>query len=95
MEKIDKYIESIEKQIDDWHKEILKFRVIAEVADKDAQVEHYKIIDEITDLQSEVVAKLKVIKGKSLENWEALADEIQNARKQVNDAIEAARIKIN
>lgn len=95
MEQKDKYIESIEKQIDDWHKELLKFRVIAEVADKDAQVEHYKIIDKITDLQNEVVDKLKVLKDDALENWEAFSDEIQNARAQVNDAIEAARKKIN
>lgn len=89
------YIAAVENQLDKWKSEIQKFRIIAEVADKDAQIEHYKIIENISDSEHVVVNKLDQLKESSNEQWEQLKIEIDKAQKQVNDAIEAARTKIN
>lgn len=38
------FVSEIEKEIENWKAEILKFRVIAEVAIPDEQIEHYQAI---------------------------------------------------
>lgn len=89
------YINEIEEQIASWNSELQKFRVIAEVADKDRQIEHYQVIEDITNKQSIVAEKLDEIKESTKVNWEHLASDIEAIRMEVEKAIEAARKTIN
>lgn len=95
MKQKQNYAVTIEEQIDDWHKEIQKFRVIAEVADKDKQIQHYRIIEDIMAKEQAVTDKLKELKECSDDRLEYIKDEIDAAQKRVTKAIESARTKIN
>lgn len=95
MNQTNKIRPTLEEQVDHWKIEIRKFRVIAEVADKDAQVEHYQIIEEITDKISTFTDKLDELKEDSARQLEALVDDLEALKDEVNEAIESARKKIN
>lgn len=95
MNQTNKIRPTLEEQVDHWKTEIRKFRVIAEVADKDAQVMHYQIIEEITDKISTFTDKLDELKEDSARQLEALVDDLEALKDEVNEAIESARKKIN
>jgi hypothetical protein len=86
---------TLDEQVDHWKTEIKKFRVIAEVADKDAQVKHYQIIEEITDKINAFTDKLDDLKKDSAKQLEGLVDDLDGLKDEVNEAIESARKKIN
>lgn len=86
---------TLEDQVDQWKTEVRKFRVIAEVADKDAQVTHYQIIDEITDKINTFTDKLGELKKDSAKQLEALVDDLDRMKDEVDEAIESARKIIN
>jgi len=52
------FINEVEQQIDTRNGEIVKFRVIAEVAEPDDQIEFYQIIEEIVEKENVVKEKL-------------------------------------
>ena len=94
MNQTDKIRES-EEQLDHWKTEIKKFRIIAEVADKDAQVKHYQIIDEITNKIEAFSDKLDELKKDSAEQLEVLVDDLDKLKDEVHEMIKSARKKIN
>ena len=51
-------------KIEEWKKEIMKFKVIAEVADPDPQIIHYQIIEDIVAQEEVVSEKLAAYSGK-------------------------------
>jgi len=95
MEKTDHYIKSLESQLEKWRSEIQKFRVIAEVADKDAQIKHYQIIDEITDSIEAFSRKMEILGDESSIDKDKQKDELEITRELIDQAIGDARTKIN
>ena len=95
MNNKDEYLEFLEKQVDQWQSEIMKFRLIAEVADKDDQIEHYQIIDDITDQIHAFRNNLDGLKAESAGHWSGFQEKLQILKGKVNRAIDEARKKIN
>lgn len=95
MDRSDTDLQSLERQQEQWRNEIQKFRVIAEVADKDAQIGHYRIIDEITDDMDRFSQKMEEVVEVSSAGKEKLKEELQRIKERIDQAIEAARMKIN
>ena len=95
MNNKDEYLEILEKQVDQWQSEIMKFRLIAEVADKDDQIEHYQIIDDITDQINAFRNNLDGLKAESAGHWSGFQEKLQILKGKVNRAIDEARKKIN
>jgi hypothetical protein len=87
--------QTLEDQVDRWKTEIKKFRVIAEVADKDAQIKHYQIIDGITDKITIFTDKLGELKEASTKHRETVVEDLNGLRDEIDEAIEAARKSIN
>ena len=89
------FVSEVKKKIEKRHDEIVKFRVIAEVADPDDQITFYQIIEDIVEKENEVKEKLASFdKSKAVDRTD-MADEIEKLQKRVEDAIEAARVRIN
>ncbi len=88
-------VSEIEKEIENWNAEVLKFRVIAEVAKPDDQIEHYQVIEDIVAKEHAVIEKLAVFKESGAADRTILKNKIENLQQNVEDAIEAARVKIN
>lgn len=95
MDRSDTDLQSLEHQQEQWRNEIQKFRVIAEVADKDAQIGNYRIIDEITDDMDRFSQKPEEVVEASSAGKEKLKEELQRIKERIDQAIEAARMKIN
>jgi len=95
MNKKDEFLAMVENQVEQWRSEILKFRVIAEVADKDAQVKHYQIINDISEKIHSYEEEVDTWKNSSEEQWGIILRQLSEARDQVSSAIEEARKKIN
>lgn len=81
--------------IEKWNDEIYKFRVIAEVAEPDDQIEHYEIIEDIVAQKHELIEKLVSFDESGTVDRNHLTEEIESLQQNVEDAIEAARAKIN
>ena len=89
------FVKEMEIKIDTWHKEIQKFRIIAEVADPDPQVKQYQAIEGLTEKVAAVIDKLEAYKASEAVDREALKNEIVNLQQDVDDSIEDARVIIN
>lgn len=89
------FVSEIEEMIDTWHKEIQKFKIIAEVAKPDAQIVHYQVIEDITKQVTGVNEKLDEFKSSEAVNRESLKNEIVGLQQGVDDAIDAARLTVN
>lgn len=89
------FVNEVKRKTEKRHEEIVKFRVIAEVADPDDQITFYQIIEDIVEKENAVQDKLAAFdKSKAVDRTD-MADEIEKLQKRVEDAIEAARIRIN
>lgn len=89
------FVGEVERKIEMRHEEIVKFRIIAEVADPDDQITFYQIIEDIVEKENAVQEKLAAFdKNKAVDRTD-MADEIEKLQKRVEDAIEAARVRIN
>jgi hypothetical protein len=92
------YIVHLEEAIERWHKEIVKFKVIAEAeeAEPDAQIEFYQVIEEIAAKQGAVKDRLEQLKKdeETLLN-EQIREEIEVLSASLEEAIESARLTIN
>ncbi len=82
-------------KIEKWKKEIMKFRIIAEVAEPDAQIRHYQIIEDIVAKEQVVGEKLAAYQASDAVDRSALKSELIMLCQRVEEAIEAARVKIN
>ena len=89
------FVSEMEKKIDTWHKEIQKFKIIAEVAKPDAQNEHYQVIEDIAKLVTGVIEKLDDFKSSGAVDREGLKNEIVDLQQGVDDTIDAARVTVN
>lgn len=89
------FVSEMEKNLDDYNAEILKFRIIAEVAEPDAQIVHYQIIEDLTEKENAIKENLAVFNESGAVDRSDLKSEIENLQMQLEDAIEAARITIN
>ncbi|MGB3212041.1 MAG: hypothetical protein WBB19_15160 [Desulforhopalus sp.] len=89
------FVSEIEAKIKNWNEEILKFRIIAEVADPDDQIKHYQVIEDIVAKENAVIEKLAVFDESGAVDRGNLKDKIEDLRQIVDDTIEAARVKIN
>lgn len=90
------YITTVEDNIEKWQKEILRFRIIAEEADPDPQVEHYKVLDDIVAKEDAVKEKLSELKEHGEAGWSAAAmEKLDGLQKTLDEAIESARYTIN
>jgi hypothetical protein len=90
-----KFTSQVEKQLESWNSELLKFRVIAEVADPDAQVEHYQLIEDIVEKEHSVREKLAELQQAPDNRCDEYISEIMDLWREVDDVIEDARIQIN
>ena len=95
MTKNKHFVNEMETKIDSWHKEIQKFKIIAEVAEPDAQIKHYQVIEDITKKVIAVEEKLDEFKASDAVNRESLKNEIVTLQQGVDDTIERARVKVN
>lgn len=82
-------------EIEKWNDEIYKFRVIAEVADPDDQFKYYQVIEDIVAKKHAVIEKLVSFDESGAIDRNHLKEEIEPLLQKVEDAIEAARVKIN
>lgn len=89
------FVDEVTRKIEKRHDEIVKFRVIAEVADPDDQVTFYQIIEDIVEKENAVKEKLVAFDKSKAVDRTAMADEIERLQKRVEDAIEAARVRVN
>ena len=63
------YLTTVEDKIENWEKEIYRFRVIAEEADPDPQVEHYQVIEDIVAKEKAVKERLAKLKEQGEVSW--------------------------
>jgi hypothetical protein len=89
------FIADVERRIDNRNAEIAKFRIIAEVAAPDDQIEFYHIIEDIVAKENQVKEKLDDFEKSESDDLSDLKNEIIHLEKQVEAAIEAARLKVN
>jgi hypothetical protein len=89
------FVHKMESRLHDWKAEILKFRVIAELADLDTQIEYYQIIEDIVKKEEAVKEKFADYNESESGDRSSLKNEIDILRQRVEDAIESARIRIN
>ena len=93
----DKYIQEVEKQIDEWLGDIYKLRIVTEDVgwkDPDRQMYYYQVIEKLTAKESEVADKLALLKDSNLDDWQVNKDEIDLLRKEVTEAISEARSRV-
>ncbi len=91
----DRLVTEVERQIDLRNADIVKFRVIAEIANPDDQIEYYQIIEDIVEKENDVKEKLAAFDRSDEADRNYLKKEIDYLQKRVEDAIEAARPRIN
>jgi hypothetical protein len=89
------FIADVERRIDDRNAEIVKYRIITEVAAPDDQIKFYHIIEDIVAKENEVKEKLAAFEKSEWDDLSSLKNEILYLQKRVEDAIEAARLKVN
>lgn len=84
------YKKKLEAQFDEWKVEIDKLKAKANKADADAQIKYHKQIENIKTKQEAVQEKLVALKDSGDEAWEDLKAGLDNAMKNLGDAIETA-----
>ena len=84
------YKKKLEAQFDEWKVEIDKLKAKANKAEADAQIKYHKQIENIRTKQEAVQEKLVELKGSGDEAWEDLKAGLDNAMKNLGDAINTA-----
>ena len=84
------YKKKLEAQFDEWKVEIDKLKAKANKAEADAQIKYHKQIENIRTKQEAVQEKLVELKGSGDEAWEDLKAGLDNAMKNLGDAIKTA-----
>jgi hypothetical protein len=89
------FIADVARWIDIRNTEIARFRIITEVAAPDDQIKFYHIIEDIVAKENEVKEKLAAFEKSEWDDLSSLKNEIIYLQKRVENAIEAARLKVN
>lgn len=89
------FVKEMERHLKILHGEIFKFRVMAEVADPDDQIEYYHIIEEILAKDQAVREKLIAYDASDEVDRSTLKNEIDELYRLLEEAIESAIIRIN
>ena len=84
------YKKKLEAQFDEWKVEIDKLKAKADKAEADTQIKYHKQIENIRAKQEAVREKLVALKDSGDEAWEDLKAGLDNAMKNLGDAIETA-----
>ena len=84
------YKKKLEAQFDEWKVEIDKLKAKANKAEADAQIKYHKEIENIRMKQEAVGEKLVELKDSGDEAWEDLKAGLDNAMKNLGDAIKTA-----
>ncbi len=84
------YKKKLEAQFDEWKVEIDKLKAKANKAEADAQIKYHKQIENIRTKQEAVQEKLVELKDSGDEAWEDLKAGLDNAMKNLGDAIKTA-----
>ena len=84
------YKKKLEAQFDEWKVEIDKLKAKANKAEADAQIKYHKQIENIRTKQEAVREKLVELKDSGDEAWEDLKAGLDNAMKNLGDAIKTA-----
>jgi len=84
------YKKKLEAQFDEWKVEIDKLKAKANKAEADAQINYHKQIENIRVKQEAVQKKLVALKDSGDEAWEDLKAGLDNAMKNLGDAIKTA-----
>ena len=84
------YKKKLEAQFDEWKVEIDKLKAKADKAEADAQIKYHKQIENIRTKQEAVQEKLVELKDSGDEAWEDLKAGLDNAMKNLGDAIKTA-----
>ena len=86
----EEYQKELQDQLDEWGKDIDKLKAVAEKAKAGLQVEYYKEIDELKDLQGEAQLKLQDLKEESGDAWDDLKLGVELAWAALGDALKSA-----
>jgi hypothetical protein len=92
------YIIEIEEQLESWHHEIYKFRIITEEIgeeEPDRQIKYYQVIEDIVAKEKSVAEKLSDLKDSGEKERQQLKSEIEALREHIEHAIESARTVVN
>ncbi|MFZ0483675.1 MAG: coiled coil domain-containing protein [Desulfobacterales bacterium] len=84
------YKKKLEAQFDEWKVEIDKLKAKANKAEADAQIKYHKQIENIRVKQEAVREKLVELKDSGDGAWEDLKAGLDNAMKNLGDAIKTA-----
>ena len=84
------YKKKLEAQFDEWKVEIDKLKAKANKAEADAQIKYHKQMENIRTKQEAVQEKLVELKDSGDEAWEDLKAGLDNAMKNLGDAINTA-----
>lgn len=91
----DNFVKDIEHQMQKRHDEVVKFRVIAEVADPDDQIKYYQIIEDIVAKDTAVREKIITYTESDDVDRSSLKNEIEALHQLLKDTIVSAQIRIN
>jgi len=84
------YEQKLQAQLDEWGAEIDKLKAKAESAEADAQLEHYKRIEELRSMQESAANKIAELKDAGDDAWEDLKAGIDSAWDSLGNALKSA-----
>ena len=89
------FVKEIERQMQKRHDALVRFRVIAEVADPDDQIKYYQFIEDVMAKDHVIREKLTAYAESDDVDRSSLKQEIEALHHVLEDAIEAAQLRIN
>ena len=84
------YEKKLQAQLDEWSAEIDKLKAKADNAEADAQLEHYKRIEELQSMQESAANKLTELKDAGDDALEDLQAGIDSTWESLGDALKSA-----
>lgn len=84
------YQKKIQAQLDEWSAEINKLKAKADKAEADAQLEYYKVIEELRFKQEAANSKFEELKETSGDAWEDIKAGMDSAWDSLGDALKSA-----
>jgi chromosome segregation ATPase len=84
------YEKKLQSQLEEWSAEIDKLKARADAVEADAQIEYYKQIEILRDMQDDARQKLDELKGSSDDAWEDLKAGIDSAWDALHGSVKSA-----
>lgn len=84
------YEKKLQSRLDEWSAEIDKLKAKADAAEADAQLEYYKEIEELREMQETARSKLTELKEAGDDAWEDLKAGLDSAWDSMSRAIKSA-----